>query len=120
MVGLTKNVLYKSLGRSTLPFEQLKEALLEAELILNNRSLGYLEDDIQFPALTPNMLIHGSNISLPDEIMDNDPDFNSPTTSRCWKTLTVGRMPYGIVGVTNSYDLWEKDTNVSMAPNLCL
>ena len=83
MVGLTKNVLYKSLGRSTLPFEQLKEALLEAELVLNNRSLGYLEDDIQFPALTRNMLIHGSNISLPDEIMDNDPDFNSSTTPRC-------------------------------------
>ena len=62
MVGLTKNVLYKALGRSRLPFEQLKEALLEAEVILNNRPLGYLEDDIQLPALTPNMLIHGTNI----------------------------------------------------------
>ena len=42
MVGLTKNVLYKSLGKSRLPFEQLKEVLLEAEVILNNQSLGIL------------------------------------------------------------------------------
>ena len=87
MVGLTKNALYKSFGRSRLPFEQLKEAPLEAEVILNNRPLGYLEDDIQLPALTPNMLIHVTNISLPDEIVDDDSDFNSPTPPRMLKNL---------------------------------
>ena len=48
MVGLTKNALYKSLGRSRLPFEQLKEVLLESVVILNNRPLGCLEDDTSF------------------------------------------------------------------------
>ena len=87
MVGLTKIVLYKSFGISRLPFEQLKEALLEAEVILNNHPLGYLRDDIQHPALTPNMLIHDTNISRPDEIADDEPDFNSPTQPRILENL---------------------------------
>ena len=37
------------------------------EVTLNNRPLGYMEDDIESLPLTPNMLIHGANISLPEE-----------------------------------------------------
>ena len=31
-----------------------------AEVILNNRPLGYVENDIQLPVLTPSMIIHGT------------------------------------------------------------
>ena len=33
------------------------------------------------------MLFHGKNISLPDEIVDNDPDFNSPALPRMLKNV---------------------------------
>ena len=86
MAGLTKIILYKSLRRSRSSVEQLKESLLETEVILNH-PLGYLEDGTQLPALTPIMLIHGTNISLPDEIVDDNPDFKSPTLPRMLKNL---------------------------------
>ena len=57
MVGLTKNILLNSLRISRLPFDQLKETLVESEVTLNNHSLGYLEHDVKLSALTPNMLI---------------------------------------------------------------
>ena len=33
--------------------------LLDIEITLNNQSLNYLEDDIQFPVLTSNTLVFG-------------------------------------------------------------
>ena len=41
----------------------------------------------QLSALTPNMLIHGTKISLPDEIMDDDPGFNNATPPTMLKNL---------------------------------
>ena len=55
------------MGHANLTFKQLKEVLTTVEVTLNNRPLGYLEDDIQLPPLTPNGLIHGMNICLPEE-----------------------------------------------------
>ena len=40
------------------------------EVTMNNRPLGYFEDDVERLPLTPNMLIHSANISLPEE--DNE------------------------------------------------
>ena len=87
MVSLTKNILCKSFGTHRLPFEQLKKASLEAEVILKNHPLWHLEENIQFATLTPNMLIHGTNIFLPDEIVDNDPDFSCPIPLRMLKNF---------------------------------
>ena len=53
-----------------LSWKELQEVLLDVEVTLNNRLLSYVEDDIQFPVLTPNsMLLANSNV-LPEE----DPD----------------------------------------------
>jgi hypothetical protein len=87
LVGLSKNVLFKSLGRSRLPFESLRELVIEAEVILNNRPLGYLENDIELPPLTPHMLIHGTNVSIPQQEIDEDPDFLTPTPEKMMKTI---------------------------------
>ena len=56
MVGLVKSVLYKSIGNGYLMKEELEAVLLDVEVTLNNRPLGYQEDDIQMPTLTPNSL----------------------------------------------------------------
>ena len=57
--------------RASLTFDQLKEVLMDVEVQLNNRPLGYMEDDIESLPLTPNTLIHGANISLPEEDLDD-------------------------------------------------
>ena len=67
MVGLMKSALRKAVGQANLTYKQLKEVLITVEVILNNRPLGCLEDDTELPPLTPNGLIHGINISLPEE-----------------------------------------------------
>ena len=46
--------------------------MLDTEINLNNRPLMYIDDDIQFPVLTPNILIHGQPITIPEEQFDDD------------------------------------------------
>ena len=70
MVGLVKQSLYKSVGKANLKWEELQEVMLDIEIALNNRPLGYVEDDAQLPLLTPNALQFGLPNSLPEE----DPD----------------------------------------------
>jgi hypothetical protein len=66
-----KVALRKAVGRTSLTFDQLKEVLMDVEVQLNNRPLEYMEDDIESLPLTPNTLIHGANISLPEEDLDD-------------------------------------------------
>ena len=67
MVGLMKSALTKAVGHANLTYKQLKKVLTTAAVILNNRPLGYLEDDTELSPLRPYGLIHGMNISLPEE-----------------------------------------------------
>ena len=32
----------------------------------------YIDDDVQFPVLTPNILLHGQPITIPEEQFDDD------------------------------------------------
>eukprot|EP00795_Rhopilema_esculentum_P011259 gene11259-21450_t len=76
MVGLVKQVLYKVVGKLTLTWEELADVLQDVELTITNRPLGYVEDDIQLPILTPNTMLFGQPNSVPDENVDeiNDRD----------------------------------------------
>ncbi|XP_066931848.1 uncharacterized protein [Clytia hemisphaerica] len=47
MVGMSKNIIYKAVGRLELTCNVLKEIVSEAESILNNLSLTYLEDEAE-------------------------------------------------------------------------
>ena len=61
LVRSIKNCIRKTVGFSTLNFEDLNILLIEVEATLNNRPLTYLYDDensISYP-LTPASLIYG-------------------------------------------------------------
>ena len=76
LVGLVKQSFYKSVGKTTLTFGEFEEVLLDIETTLNNRPLCYMEDDdLQQRTLTPNTMIHGESITIPeedDEVMDDN------------------------------------------------
>ena len=71
-MGLVKRSLHKAAGRIRLTFERLKEVLIDIENTLNNRPLGYIQNDIQLPILTPNMILHGKGITIPSENAEDD------------------------------------------------
>ena len=65
LVRSVKNCIRKTLGRSTLNFEELRTLLIKVEATLNNRPLTYLYDDengISYP-LTPASSIYGRRVS---------------------------------------------------------
>ena len=70
LVGLVKQSLYKSIGKSSLSFSEFEDVLLDVETVLNNRPLSYIEDENEKQILTPNTLIHGEDIILPQEDID--------------------------------------------------
>ena len=61
IVGLLKQSLYKVIGRSMLTWKGLESVLLDVEVILNNRPLGYVEDDMM-PILTPSLMMMLPNL----------------------------------------------------------
>ena len=70
MVSLVKNALCKTVGKATLSWRELEEVLLDVENSLNNWPLTYVEDDVEYPILTPNTLVIGQNLMLPDENLE--------------------------------------------------
>ena len=76
MIGLVKGALSKTIGNGFLAWKELEEVLLDVEITLNNRPLGYVEDDIQLPVLTHNCMLYLNSNTLPEfpphEIEDRD------------------------------------------------
>ncbi|XP_028419006.1 uncharacterized protein LOC114544621 [Dendronephthya gigantea] len=66
MVGLVKNALHKTIGNGLLSWKELEEVLLDIEVCLNDRPLSYVEEDLQFPILTPNTLIFHQTNTIPE------------------------------------------------------
>lgn len=60
MVGLFKGALHMSMGNRMLPWPELQEILLD------NRPLSYVDDDIQLPILTPTSFLYGQPNMLPE------------------------------------------------------
>ena len=67
MVGLVKFALYKTMGNGYLSWTELQDVLLDVEVALNNCPLGYMEDDIQMPTITPNSLLFVGTTTLPEK-----------------------------------------------------
>ena len=59
LIGVTKQSLNKAIGNGHLRWHELEEVILDVEIILNDRPLGYVEDYIQMPILTPNLMLFG-------------------------------------------------------------
>ena len=75
MIGLMKQMLYKAVGNAHLTMEEMQEVMLDIEINMNNRPLTYIDDDIEQPILTPNALLHGQIIYVPDiELDEGNPD----------------------------------------------
>ena len=65
MIGLMKQDLHKTVEKTNLFWQELKEVLLNIEITLNNRPLNYLERDIQFPLFNnQDLSIRRGNIQL--------------------------------------------------------
>ena len=91
MVGLVKQSFYKCIGRANLSWKELEEVLLDVEVTLNNRPLSYIEDDIQLPILTPNVMIYGQSNLIPEEDVNNEEEAHmrkrAKYLKRCKDTL---------------------------------
>ena len=77
MVGLVKQALYKFIGKACIQRKELQGVLLDIELVLNNRLLSYVEDDIQMTILTPNNLMFGQpgqQIALMRQALEREQD----------------------------------------------
>ena len=61
-----KQALYKSIGHGNLRWKEI-EVLLDVETTVNNRSLSYVEDDVQMPILTPNLKQFVQPTQIPEE-----------------------------------------------------
>ena len=72
MVGLVKQYLYKTTRRANLSKKGFEEIVVDIEVTLNNRPLMYVEEDIQMPVLTPNTLLYGQPLLVPEEDLDED------------------------------------------------
>ena len=66
MVGLVKQVFYRTVRGANLKWHELQDVLLDCEIALNNHPLSYVEDDVQLPILTPNAMMFGQP-NLPPE-----------------------------------------------------
>ena len=66
LIGLIKASLYMTIGKAQLTWAELEEVLLDIEIILNNRSLTYIEEEIDYPIFTLNSLILGRDVNFPD------------------------------------------------------
>ena len=70
-----KQSIYKVIGNATLKWKELLEVILDVEMSLNNCPLTYVEDDVQQPVLTPNLMINGQHypyLSDEEEMTDDE------------------------------------------------
>ena len=72
-VGVTKTVLYKTMGKAKLRFRELETMLVQVEGVLNNRPLTYQREDLEEEVITPNHLIYETALPTIDE---HDSDSN--------------------------------------------
>ena len=108
MVRSVKRCLRKTLGRSTLTFDELGTVLVEIEATLNNRPLTYVYDDNEglSYALTPADLIYGHRLVT----SPSGRQFEVTSTA---KTLTR-RYKYQFRLLNNFVKKWQQDYLLSL------
>ena len=70
MVGIMKRSLNKQIGKALLTYDELKDALLDVEAFMNNRPLTYMEEGVDKPVLSPNLLIKGNATPFLEEDLE--------------------------------------------------
>ena len=67
MIGLVKQAFYKTVGKGNLKWNELEEIIIDIETTINSRPLCYVEDDIELPLLTPNVMLFGQPNVIPQQ-----------------------------------------------------
>jgi len=80
LIGMTKTVVRKVLGRSFITLEALQTLTVEIEAVLNDRPLKYQSSDIDDPEpLTPSHLLYGRRITTLPHPIAEDEELTDPT-----------------------------------------
>ena len=66
LIGIMKQSMYKAIGNGQLRWYELEEVILDVETTRNKRPLGYVEDDIYMPILTPSLMRFGQPNQIPE------------------------------------------------------
>ena len=112
LVRSIKNCLRKTIGRSSLTFEELHTLLIKIEAILNNRPLTSIYDDengVSF-TLTPADLIYGRRISL----TPSDRHFDIVSTSQVLTKQAKNHFRL----LNNFNKQWSREYLLSLRENL--
>ncbi|XP_068738746.1 uncharacterized protein [Montipora capricornis] len=68
LIAVVKRAFNKTIGATTLTWDELSDALLDVEVQINRRPPSYVDDDVQLPILTPSaFLFQRSNLSPEQE-----------------------------------------------------
>ena len=79
-MGLTKQVVKRTLGRAFVMLPKLETIIVEIEAMLNDRPLTYVPAEIVDPEpLTPAHLIYGRRILSVPHALDNPEEIVDPT-----------------------------------------
>ena len=77
LIACVKNCLKKTIGRTTLRYDELETVIREVEVTINSRPIGATYEDSLEETITPNHLLFGQNLSLKntkeDESFEVDP-----------------------------------------------
>ena len=103
LVGLVKAALNKAIGSGQLQWKELESVLLSVETTLNDRPLGYVEEDIQTTLLTPNSLL----FLQPNQLLG--PYHHVRTCGRDISICRNAKPPFGAVGRRNIFEVFERD-----------
>ena len=63
----TEQTFYRTVGGANLKWDELQDVLLDCKIALNNHPLSYVENDVQLPILTLNVMMFGQPNLLPEE-----------------------------------------------------
>ena len=104
LIGITKQSVYKSNGKSLLTWSEIEDVLLDVKVNLNNLPLTYTEEDLKCSVLTLNFKILGRDIKLPDD---------SPEEKR-WKRWVHEYFAVFRAGERESHNLNHKEKTVKL------
>ena len=119
MVGLVKRALNKTVRNGTLTWGELQDVLLDVEVTMNNRPLSYVEEDIQLPILTLNLLQSGHPNLLPEtrnhQLENQDLRRRARYLKKCKDALRGRWSPEYLRDLREQHNLKHKGSKVALA-----
>ena len=106
LIGVTKGVLKKCLGRAFVTFDELSTLITEAEAIINDRPISYVSNDLGDLPISPSHLLHGHLITplpvvSPNNLVMDEVGFTVADISR--------RMKYRAKLLEDLWKRWQTD-----------